>query len=144
MDGKIVVEEKFLNDFKLRLIQVGANLSEVTNGAYLTQDMFLKSQSRTADAMNEVLPVLVQCAEAMYNCCISMAAFFQRVIADTDQWDYEMALKSYMLGVQNTVTQKVIDREDYHAPNPPTDADLDAYNWGQEQGVQGQIPNRPK
>jgi len=144
MVDKVVIDHDRVETLKLSLIQTGANLSEVANGAYVTQNMFLESQSQAAEAMNKVLPVLADCATRMYNCCMTMAAFLSRVVEGTDEWDYEMALKSYLLGVQNTVTQDVADNEHYKAPRLPDGYDQDAYDQGQKQGVGGQIPNLPR
>jgi len=135
-----------LAEIKLKLIKVAAGLSEVAGGAYVTKNMFLEStDSRTAEAMNTLLDSLVSCTETMYGYCSKMVAYFQSVIDTLDQWDYDMAVRSYMLGVQNTVTPDVATRGG--APQPPQDKssyDQDAYQQGLDQGYENQIPNLPK
>jgi len=140
-----------LNYVKLLLIQVAAELSEVAGGAYVTQNMFLEStDSRTAEAMNDTLGSLVECTDLLYSYCTKMAAYFKSVIDTLDDWDYEMAVRSYMLGVQNTVSPGYTDMinsaqtptqiPDPSVP-PPEAGDEDAYKWGQNQGYENQIPN---
>lgn len=139
MSGALSMSTAGTNDLKLKLIQAASHMSEVANGAYVNDDMFIESDSQAATALNDVLPVLAQCATDMYTCCESMAKFLQRVIEQFEGWDYQMALKSYMLGTMNTM------QDDLESPFPvPKDIDDWAYQQGLNQGLKGQIPNQPK
>jgi len=142
MAGKVRFDQAGLEQIKLGLLQTASKLSEVANGAYVDQDMFPESRSEASSEMNGVRFLLAQCATMMYDCCASMAKFFQMVIEEVDEWDYEMALRSYLLGVENTVTSEVSDLG--AGPAMPIDVDPIAYQQGQAVGVDGQIPNRPK
>jgi len=138
MAGKLTFSEEGANALKLQLIQTATLLAEVANGAYVSDTMFTESKSPAADAMDEVLPVLAQCATDMYTCCESMAHFFQRVIEKFEEWDYNMAVKSYMLGTMNTMDPL----KQLPTPIKPGDAGDDwAYQQGLNQGLGGQINN---
>ena len=71
-----------LERLKQELVASMAELSEVTNGAYITQNMFPESKAGSADATTTARDTLVQCAEMMWEIYDSTITYFEKIIAD--------------------------------------------------------------
>jgi len=65
MENRIRLEPEELKAIQMSLQTLFGKIQEVSDGGYVTKNLFSKSQGTSVDAMNQVLAVLVECAQQM-------------------------------------------------------------------------------
>ncbi len=95
MDEKITITYASLAMLQLKLVKSATSLSEVANGAYVTQDMFPESTGETAYEMNRINQVLAASATAMWDLYMHTASRFGEWIEKFTMADLKMAQQAY-------------------------------------------------
>ena len=65
MENKIRLKPEELKAIQMSLQVLYGKIQEVSDGGYVTKNLFSESQGTSVDTMNEVLAALVACAQQM-------------------------------------------------------------------------------
>lgn len=95
--SKITFQADKLLNLQHEMTMVGAALSEVANGAYVSGNLFTESRGASVGQMNELCPLLADSATVLYDVCVAISEYFATIIEKMDEWDLQSAIHAELI-----------------------------------------------
>ena len=92
MGETIRISYEELQALQAGLLAVAAELAEITDGAYVTANLFAQSKSAAAQQMSQLLRELAAGASTLMELCHELAKYFETIIVGFKAWDFENSL----------------------------------------------------
>jgi len=87
----IHIDGEQLKFLQTQVSALAVSVGEVAHGAYITDTMFTTTQAQSAQAMDETLHVLVETADAMYDCAQKLADYLDLIFIEFEATDLSLA-----------------------------------------------------
>jgi len=84
-----------------RMLSTMLSLTEVTDGSYVCDTMFTESAAASATVMDDILRIVVPCANTMEDIFEAALAYFDKIIDDFQAVDIQLAIEAERMGGDN-------------------------------------------
>lgn len=102
MANKVQLKPAELRAIQRSLEELHSKIQEVSDGGYITKNLFSESQGTSADTMNDLLTALVECSQQMKNVIEKTDDYLNNIIEEfvtVDRtWAGKLNLGDYLKG----------------------------------------------
>jgi hypothetical protein len=88
--GTIHIDGDQLLEVQGKVEGLAVAVGEIARGAYVTETLFMQSQGRSTGAMDDVLHVLAEAANAMQDCAQKLADYLARIFIEFEATDLSL------------------------------------------------------
>jgi hypothetical protein len=86
----IHIDDEQLKSVKNQVSALATSIDQIAHGAYITQTMFTQTQAASAAAMDDVLHVLVNAADTMFQCAQGLANYLGTILDEYNATDLSL------------------------------------------------------